>query len=181
MPTESDWDRLVNSRWPADMPAPTPEEAIRGAKRLYQFGTGSPWRGPVELTSGNRHTWVWRRKGVMTLVINPDRTRRGGWRDIVHDISHYAHMMINHGDRPHSAKQLYIERDMVDFVLDNGFHEGRLKPKPKAPPKQKDAVAERLKRVEELIGNWERKERYAQTRLATLRKERRRLVKKATG
>ena len=89
----------INQSWPKGMAAPSPKEAVAGAKRLYKMGMGRPWCGPVRLTSGNRYTWI--RDGV--LVVNPDR--KGyfrGWKDIVHNMAHYCHRRLHPDETAHS-------------------------------------------------------------------------------
>ena len=165
------WDRLVNSKWPDDTPAPTEREAIAGAKRLYRKAMGRPWRGAVKATSGNRHTWI--RRGV--LYVNPDERRRngkGGWAEIVHSISHYAHRRLNPNDKPHSARQSYIERDLTDYVLEQGWHTGALKREKKPAPEQ-DIVVERYQRILTRETNWQKKFERAKNALAKARRERR--------
>jgi hypothetical protein len=165
------WDRLVNSKWPHSMPIPNEKEAIAGAKRLYKKAMGRPWRGAVKVTSGNRHTWV--RRG--TLVVNPNEVRwngSGGWAEIVHSISHYAHWRLNPKDAPHSSKQSYIERDLTDYVIAQGWLEGKLK-RPKHDASKKDIVSERYQRILARETIWEKKFKRAKNALAKARRERR--------
>jgi hypothetical protein len=85
----------VNASWPNDVKVPTQQEAISGAKRLVRYAykiareDGSTLRyqsQPFELTSGRRYTWP--RRGVWK--VNPDGYYTGGWKDMTHDISHWA-------------------------------------------------------------------------------------------
>ncbi len=162
------WDRLVNSKWPTDRNlVPTDAEAIKGVKRLYRKAMGRPWRGKVEVTSGNRHTWI--RRGV--LYVNPNRRR--GWPGIVHSISHWAHMKKNPNDRPHSDRQAYIERDLVDYVLASGWIEGALKPQPRKPKEKVDIVKVRYQRILEREARWKAKLSRAENAWFKANKERR--------
>lgn len=161
MPTHEDWNRLVNSKWSAlgNIPDPTPEEAISGVKRLYRKAMGRPWGSKIKVTSGNRHTWV--RRGV--LFVNPEE----GWREIVHLIAHYADMRLNPTTRPHSSKELYLERDLTDFAIAKGFHLGALRPKQK-PAIDKAAVTyERLLKRERA---WNSKLKRAQNALRKIKR-----------
>lgn len=162
------WDRLVNSKWPPGIATPSDAEAITGAKRLYRKAMGKPWRGPVTITSGNRHTWI--RRGV--LYVNPNYTWRPGWPGIVHAIAHYAHARKHPGDRPHSARQAYIERDLTDYALANGFLEGRLN-RPKRQASKPDPVVSRYQRILARQSKWQTKLKRAENALAKVRKERR--------
>ena len=112
--------RLISETWKeAALPPPTGLEAIEGAKLLWRMTVGGDV-GPIELTSGNRHTW--RRNGK--LVLNPDRRggHGGGWAEIVHDLSHDAHNQINRKGgawpKPHNFDQAKLERKMQRIVLD---------------------------------------------------------------
>ena len=134
MTTTEDWERLVNSKWPENLPIPTEQEAVAGAKLLYRKGMGRPFKGKVKLTSGNRHTWI--RGGV--LFVNPDQrcwNGRGGWAEIVHHLAHYCQRRLYPRAKPHSSKELYLERDLTDYALEKGFLEGALKKEPEKPVK----------------------------------------------
>ena len=164
------YGRLVNSKWPRSMPVPSEQEAIAGAKRLYRKAMGRPWRGGVKVTSGNRHTWV--RRG--TLFVNPNVAglALGGWAEIVHSISHYAHRRLNPNDAPHSSKQSYIERDLTDYVIAQGWLEGKLK-RPKHDASKRDIVSERYQRILARETIWDKKFKRAKNALAKARRERR--------
>jgi len=168
---------LVNDQWKAHpnwRTAPTSEEAVRGFKILYRAATGRSFKGRVELTSGNRHTWV--RKGVW--YINPDEVRiggLGGWAEIVHSMSHYFHSRNNPTLAPHHAKQAYLERKLTETALRRGFLDGKLKPKPKAPKPPVDKLALQMERLEARERAWATKLKRANTAIAKMKKERRSL------
>lgn len=168
MPTRDDWNRLVNSKYPADMPTPTPEEAVRGARRLYRKAMGKPFRGKIKITSGNRHTWV--RGG--TLYVNPTYAHRPGWPGIVHAISHLAHYRRHPGKRPHSTEQLYLERDLAEYAIKAGFHLGKLKPKKRVEPKV-DTVQKRYDAICARVERWDNALNHARRMLLRATKERR--------
>lgn len=160
------WDRLVNSKWPKDAPVPTPDEAVRGARRLMRVALGRKWSGQIKATTGNRNTWV--RRGV--LYVNPNERPRGGWPEIVHGIAHFAHMRRYPNDRPHSDRQAYIERDLVDYVLAHGFLTGALKSKAKPKP-PRDLVAERYARMVKRLAKWEAKLLRAENAVVKLQRQ----------
>jgi hypothetical protein len=115
------WD-AVNKVWPKGVNLiPTEREAVTGVKRLYKKFMGRPCRWDIKITSGNRYTWVRRN----TLYINPNHGYYGGWRDIVHELSHYIFMRKYPHLKPHNPKQAYLERAMAEYVVASGFLEGR--------------------------------------------------------
>lgn len=160
MPERNEWNRLINNKWPANMPKPTAQEAVAGAKRLYKRGLGRPWTGKVKVTSGRRDTWI--RRG--TLYVNPEQ----GWPEIVHLLSHWCHYRKHPGDRPHSYRALEMEKDLTNYVLANGFHEGRLRreTKPKVKP---DPKVVRYKRAQAALKRWQTKAKRAETAIRKYR------------
>jgi len=175
--------KAVHGAWPETLTVPTGPEAVKGAKRLYKIAMGRPWKGPVKLTSGRNHTWI--RRGV--LFVNPDERRwngRGGWPEIVHSISHYAHMRLNPSLRPHDDKQAYLERGLSEYVIKSGFMDGKLKSKAKPKPKTSVVVTrakkaekmlalhqKKLKREKKLVMKWQAKVRYYQKKLTCKEEE----------
>tara|TARA_R100001082_G_scaffold27622_1_gene13807 strand:+ start:1572 stop:2129 length:558 start_codon:yes stop_codon:yes gene_type:complete len=177
------WD-AVNNVWPKDVNlVPTEREAVIGVKRLYKKFMGHAWSGEIKITSGNRHTWIRRN----TLSINPDHGYYGGWRDIVHGLSHYIFMRQNPNLKPHNPKQAYLERAIAEYVVASGFLEGRhvrpLKEKPKISFKEKPKISlvekrsnhakdmlkkhqDNLKRTAKLVTKWQKKVRYYEKRNA---------------
>jgi hypothetical protein len=123
------WNRMVNSKFGGVQPILSDDESLVAARKLYRHAFGKAFPGKVELTKGNRFTWV--RRGV--LYVNPDK-REGhtrGLRSIIHDLSHYAHSRLHPRDAPHSIRQARLEARLAKFALVRGWHEGGLaKPKP---------------------------------------------------
>lgn len=110
------WDRAINDLWDGRAPVLSPTDSIKAAKRLYRSEMKRKWSGPVELTSGNRHTWIRGR----TLYVNPDERRwngKGGLREIIHMMSHYCHRRRNPHDAPHSIRQAQMESRMTKYAL----------------------------------------------------------------
>lgn len=122
--TIAEWYSRVNATWGLHgrfIPHPTPEQAMRGARKLYRFALGKTFTGRVVLTSGNRYTWVKRDPeftGLM-MMVNPNRWH--GEDGIVHLLSHYAHRQLNPGVRPHGAKHARIEIAMIKEVIKRGW------------------------------------------------------------
>lgn len=171
MVSAEEWNRLVNSKWPDDLPIPTDQEAITGAKRLYRRAMGRPFRGKVVATSGNRYTWV--RRGVMS--VNPNRRRawrpKAGWPDIVHLLAHYCHARLHPNDRPHSHKELDLESDLTRYALAQGFHLGRLRSKPRPAKPTPDRKTAGLQAAQAGLKRWETKAKRADTAIKKYRRK----------
>jgi hypothetical protein len=136
------WKELVNDRFGSERPILSPEESIRAAKKLYRHAMGKSFPGRVELTSGNRYTWV--RRGV--LWVNPDQ-RGMGFREMIHSLSHYCHRRLHPNDAPHSKRQAKLEGRLVEFALSRGFTDGALKRDPPPPKEKPDVVQQRYARL----------------------------------
>ena len=165
MVSREEWDRLVNNKWPADIPPPSAQEAITGAKRLYRRAMGRPFRGKVVATTGNRITWV--RRGV--LYVNPNE-RGQGWQEIVHSLAHYCHRRLNPGKRPHDWRALEIEASLTRYAVENGFHQGKLKSKPRGTKPPEPVSVVRQQRLLDRKKAWEAKRRRADTALKKIDK-----------
>jgi hypothetical protein len=162
----------VNGAWPADLPPISDQEAMIAARRLYRMAFKRTFRGQVKITSGRRYNYI--RNGVM--YVNPGGHHFGGWRDLVHDLSHYAHRRLHPNHLPHSHSHAWIEREMIEHVVKSGWLEGKLKRVAKKPPPTADErTAARLVNLDDRIRRWETKRRRAETALAKLGRQRRRL------
>ena len=141
------WDRMVNDKFGGKQPVLSPEESVVAARKLYRHAMGKTFPGRVEVTSGNRYTWV--RRGV--LYVNPDKPEfhTRGLRSLIHDLSHYCHRRLHPNDAPHSVRQARLEAKLVRFALDRGWHEGALKEVAKPLPKKLSPI-ERSKRLIQL-------------------------------
>jgi hypothetical protein len=159
--------KAVNSVWPEKTSALTEQEAIAVVKRLWRKFMGRPCPYRVKITSGNRYNWI--RRG--TLFVNPDGHHCGGWHDLTHDLSHLFHRRLN-GGRPHANQHAYLERQMREYVLANGWLDGKLK-KPERPAKPRDVVAERYARLQKREADWEKKLSRAENALARVQRQRR--------
>lgn len=177
----------VNALWPEgtnegrDL-VPTAQEAVTACKRLYRFAMGRPFQGRVQVTSGNRRTWI--RRGV--LIVNPDEgsgpprcfvdgvpvRRGGGWHEIVHSMSHYcANRLYSRKVRGHSSQHAFLEKQMIDKVVSSGWLTGALK-RPERPAKPRADVREvRAARVVARIKKWQARRKRAETELRKLRQK----------
>lgn len=161
----------VNSQWPEVVPELDGSEAVAAAKRLYRFAMKRPWRGKWKIVSGNRYSWT--HQGV--FCINPKYTGRGavnGWHDLVHFMSHYCFQRLHPGKRPHDSRHLYLERDMVEYVIKSGWLEGKLKRPTKAKPDAKSLAAARHARLDASAKRWTTKLRRATTALRKIARQR---------
>ena len=155
--------KTVAATWPHPLlPALTPAEAISAAKRLYRFALGKKFSGKVIATSGNRRTWV--RSGV--LYVNPDQ----GWRNIVHDLSHYAHRRLHPSEDPHGWHHARLEAAMAAKVVGSGWLDGKLKAKAKA---KADLKSTRYQRTLDALTRWETKAKRAASAIKKLKARKR--------
>ena len=153
----------VNRAWPEELPLLTAEEALSVAKRLYRFGMKRAWKGKWALTSGRRYTWP--RRGV--YFVNPVGSRSRGWRDLVHEVSHYVHSRRYPGKRGHDIRHEILEREMVDHVVRSGWLDGRFR-KAQAPSVSGFEKLERkLAHAQQMLSKAETRAK----RAATLRKK----------
>lgn len=165
--TRREWYERVNAAWPATVPALTGPEALRAARRLYRYGTGRTWKGPVRLTSGNRSTWIWGGE----MVVNPEQ----GWHELVHLLSHLCERS------GHNASHARMELRMIKQVVKRGWLDGRLKDPPAAARPPRDVVAERHARVIRRVAGLERRIKSLTTRLKTARRQLRYYERKAAA
>jgi hypothetical protein len=166
--------QTVNGQWPANTNdgrdlKPTPKEALIAAKRLYRIGLKKPFRGRMQLTSGNRRTWV--RSGV--FYVNPDWTgwtgKGGGWHELVHDISHYVSFRMHPNARGHGFQHAFIEKELIKAVVEGGWLQRKLlrQTKAKAPV---DIRQVRHQRTLASIKRWQAKEKRARNALRKLKR-----------
>ncbi len=169
----------VNGQWPTEMPVLTGAEALAAAKRLYRFAMKRKWPGRWKLTSGRRYTWPRGR----TFYVNPSRGATpgqvqggmAGWRDLVHMLSHYCHRQLYPKHKPHGGEGTHhhLEREMVAYVIERGWLEGKLKAKPSRARPKPDADA----KAEAAEQRWTRKLSRAQTALKKLARQRARYAR----
>lgn len=156
--TRQFYEAHVNAKWPKPLPKLTAAEAERAARRLYRFVFGKACPYPTQITSGRNHSYIRNR----TLRVNPDK----GWSELVHGLSHSFYGKLHPDAKPHSGQHGSLERHMVQYVLDNGFLDGKLKAAEKVAP---DPKAKRYAQVIDGIERWEAKLKRAENALKKLR------------
>lgn len=157
---------------------------------------------------GNHRTYP---RGTVFLV-NPGQ----GWSAMIHDLSHAAHSRLcgrisqyiydkdrrrvlvmsaamqddykNVRRKPHSSSHASIERDMIRMVIENGWQDGTLRPKPKAAKPKPSVVEVNEAKVDTALARWEAKLKQATqaaeratARLKELRRKKARYTKKKGG
>lgn len=166
MVTRNEWYTRVNNTWPSEVPKPSPEEAIKGAKKLYRFAFGRTFTGTARITTGNRYTWV--RKGVLSV------NAANGWdgeQGIVHLLSHYAHRRVHPGIKPHTGTHARLEIRMIKEVLKRGWLGGTLQQRETPTKPQVDPKKEKHERILVRIKRWESKQQRAERALKKLRRQ----------
>jgi hypothetical protein len=174
--------RNVNEAWPEPTPKPSPQEALAGARKLVRLcyklaaeDKGWPKRPPrhylkrrFKLTSGRRYNGP--RSGV--FYVNPTGHHFGGWRDIVHDISHWSIRLHWSENGNHTPRHAWLERTLAEHVVSSGWLEGKLirASKQTAPPPDRKAVKQQ--RIEAKIARWQSKKRRAENALKKLARQR---------
>jgi hypothetical protein len=151
------YEMYVNPLWPNPLPKLTGVEAERAAKRLYRHVFKKAWTGPIKVTSGRNYSYI--RGGV--LRVNPDK----GWAELVHNLSHSFAYRLDRTTKPHSYPHARLERDMVQYVIDQGWLDGKLKPAEKVQPSAQEV---RYQRTLESIKRWDAKLRRAENALKKL-------------
>jgi hypothetical protein len=160
----------VNKLWgsPLNVPPITREEAQRAARKLYRhFGPTAACRAHRPVV---RKVWV-------SLMPGNSGSLRRGWRRLVHDVSHrvfrYDHFKLYKGQ--HGDNHAKLELAMAQYVIAQGWLEGKLKSKPKTELKL--TRSEKLARVDAAIKRWETKYKRAETALKKLQLKRCRVAK----
>jgi hypothetical protein len=136
-------------------------EAVQAGKRLYRLVMGTTWKGKWKAGRGNHRTYP---RGS-TFLINPGQ----GWHNMVHDLSHYCHRQLHPGQRPHDGRgtHAFIERTMIQHVVNSGWLEGKLR-RPEKPKPSIDIKQVRYQRTLAKIKAWQTKQKRAKTALRKL-------------
>jgi hypothetical protein len=158
----------VNGQWPdGPLPKLDGDEAIAAAIRLYRFAMKKPLRRskPLRITSGNRRTSIYYGR------VNPER----GWRDLVHSVSHHCHWRLHPNEKAHDGmgRHAFLEREMIQYVVDQGWLEGKLKKPERARATKIETQTKRYESILARITAWERKRQRAETALKKLDRQRR--------
>lgn len=166
----------VNGQWPDIVPALTGDEAIAAAKRLYRFTMKKSWKGKWALTSGRRYTWP--RGG--TFYVNPDRGDglHGGWRDLIHMMSHYCHRQLHPNHKPHDGRHHFLEKEMVAYVLQQRWLTGKLRKAEGPKPSVAQVIGAEQERLAAQLKRWETKRKRADTAIRKLRQKAARLERR---
>ena len=111
------------------------------------------------------------------MYVNPDRRERSGngWHALVHDLSHYAHRVVNPSVKPHTGRHARIEIRMIKKVIDAGWlqvAQAKVE-QPVVVVTKEDERRKKYERVLKGIERWESKARRAQTHLKKLNRSKR--------
>lgn len=167
------YDR-VNAAWPATVPELTAQEAVPAARLLRKhafklYGRTAKAR-PVKLTSGRRYTYV--RGGV--FYVNPGpKHGRGGWDNLVHDISHYVHSIVHPDKSGHDQRHEWLERELREYVVAKGWLDGKLKKPDRAKPGKREVKHAKLHGIMARLARWQSKAKRAATAIRKLERQRR--------
>jgi hypothetical protein len=172
--------------WPDAMPGLSEAEATKAARKLVDKFYFDRWYEahkrkrvgpkpviPVRITSGNRYNWF--RSGK--LVINPG----AGWKRLVHELSHDFFRRLFPGKPPHHFEHTHLEKAMVAYVIERGWLDGKLAPKPRAKKPTPDPVKVAHERLLARIKGWETRAKRAETALKKLRAQEKKLAKKVAA
>lgn len=148
---------VVNALWQSYPPITRPE-AARAARKLRAHFRMRP-------SEYVRRCWI---------SLQGGRSDKG-WHRLVHDLSHTHSRREYRTLRPHGPHHAKIEREMVEYVLSQGWLEGTLRPKPpQRQPADRPAHAAamlarwqtRLKRATTMVRKWRKRVRYYERRAA---------------
>ena len=168
----------VNRMWPDELPILEKVEAQRAYKRLIaKFGTKKVWceylnewetkKKSVRLTR-KRGTKTWKvRVRKCWLSLNGDTNSLSkGWRRLVHDVSHRVYRFrFPNSSEDHNIAQAKIEQEMAQYVIAQGWLEGKLKPKIKVPLTKDEKKSKKFLNYERLLKKWMSKMSLANTKI----------------
>jgi len=122
-----------------------------GAKRFMPPGISS-MRGKKYRV---RKTWI--------CLSGDPSTLKKGWRDLIHEISHWLYWRRFPGRRfNHSFQQAEIEFEICKYVISSGWLGGSLKPEVIILSKE-DKRQKKIDHLQSLINKWQRKQKIANT------------------
>lgn len=170
----------VNRQFPKELPYITKEEAFKGYKLLMnKFGkkkvrnlSNTKWitKKLKANRSKPRRCWI-------ALSGNPSLLGKG-WRRLIHDVSHRIYYFQNPNDKGHhSLKQAQIELELGEYVMDQGWLKGKLKPKVRPILTKDEKVAKKISNLEKLLSRWETKQKTAHTYIKKYKTKIKRLSK----
>lgn len=155
----------VNGAWPVAqnlLPPLTAQEAVSAARRLYRLAMKQSFKGKVKITSGRNYTYI--RYGV--LRVNPER----GWWILVHGLSHHCSRRLFPGSKPHDHQHAFLEKTLIEHVVNSGWLDGKLK-RPEKPKPEIDVRVVRHQRIAARMERWEAKRKRAEQALKKLRRQ----------
>lgn len=159
----------VREALPAVMPAITRIEAERAAAKLYRKFAPDRWKARKPVA---RRCWISRSETA---------GHHKGWGRLVHDVSHSIFRLHYPRRRPHDPLHSHYETMMAEYVVAQGWLDGKLKPRTKAKPTREERRSAELVKVEAAIKRWETKAKRAATALKKLKAKQRRMLRAASG
>lgn len=148
-------------------------EAERAARRICRhFGAvahGGRMTHPARFDGEVRRCWI-------TPRINDGLDK--GWPRLVHDISHRIFAARHPDFRPHAGGHAVLEREITEYVIQQGWLSGALKPPARRKATPEERRAKRLAQTEAAIAHWDSKRRRAETALRKLRRRHRALLRR---
>ena len=170
----------VNRQFPKELPYITKEEAFKAYKLLMnKFGkkkvrnlSNTKWITKKLIAGRTRPRRCW-----IALSGNPSLLSKG-WRRLVHDISHRIYYFQYPNDNGnHSLRQAELELELGQYVMDQGWLEGKLKPKAKPIITKEEKVAKKISNLQKLLSRWETKQKTAHTYIKKYKTKIKRLSK----
>jgi hypothetical protein len=151
----------VNGMWPKALPPCTRHEATLASRKLA------------------KHFGIRSRRVRACWVTRQENSRHKGWWRIAHDLSHRWFTQTYPNKRPHDPLHARYEAQVIAYILEKGWLDGRLKERPK---KKKPVTAEtKHAMVLASIKRWETKAKRAETALKKLRARKRYYEKRLTS
>ena len=158
----------VNRMWPDELPILEKVEAHRAYKRLMtKFGKKKVWI-PWEKQWVTKKLYAGRKSPRKCwLSLNGDTNSLSkGWRRLVHDVSHRVYdFRFPNSSEDHNIAQAKIEQEMAQYVIAQGWLEGKLKPKIKTPLTKDEKKSKKLLNYERLLKKWMSKMSLANTKI----------------
>ena len=167
MVTRTEWYERVNSAWPAEVPPLTADEAVKATRKLYRFVIHKQLTLPITVTSGNRYSYA----HGGSLHVNWNSTHHGGgWKALIHDLSHTFHGWIS-GDKPHAKSHARLELRLTKEVVKRGWLTGSLKTPEKPATPEPDQKLMRHQRILRRMEIWKSKQQRAERALSKLARQ----------
>lgn len=171
----------VEEALPAILPPITREEAKRAVRKLFAH-FGNPEHGSALQTRKARNRYgADCRDGVRKVWVSakctPGSNHDRGWGRLIHDVSHDLFAQRCPTLRPHNNAHALVEVEVARYVVAQGWLDGKLRPKVKAPPTLDERRLAELANLDKRIAKWETRAKRAQTALRKLNAKHDRLVR----